>query len=223
MFTDKDICQLIDVNSYGKHKVKNEYLINQLMYLALSLTEHNLLKVHDLINEKGEVYRKFAIPKEYTKHLEERVIELPEKFILSVEKYLEWYVKQDIPSEYRHNLHTYRGLSEDAPMLLNDEFKEYKLTKNKSPNGARLQPNNLRNKVKSLLSKAGLEWATFSTFSDSLIIYLHKNNAPVQDIIKAFAFRGRETVLNRINGNVVTLGEAINKVYERVPVTGYKK
>jgi hypothetical protein len=191
--------------------------------VALSLLEHNLLKVHDLINDKGEVYRKFAIPAAYTKHNMERVIELPtsDKLCKSIENYLDWYVKQDIPPEYRHNLHTYRGLSEDAPMLLNDDFKDYKLTKNKSPTGARLQPNNLRNKVKSLLVGAGMEWATFSTFSDSLIIYLHQNNAPVQDIIKAFAFRSRETVLSRINGNIVTLGEAINKVYSRVPVTGH--
>ncbi len=191
--------------------------------MALSLTEHNLLKVHDLINEKGEVYRKFVLPPVYTKHNEERVIELPEKFCISVENYLEWYVKQDIPLEYRHNLHTFKGLSEDAPMLLNDEFQGYKLTKNKSPSGARLQPNNLRNKIKALLNKAGFEWATFSTFSDSLIIYLHENNAPVQEIIRAFAFRSRETVLSRINGNIITLGDAINKVYARVPVVGHSE
>ncbi len=77
--------------------------------------------------------------------------------------------------------------------------------------------------VKSLLNKAGLEWATFSTFSDSLIIYLHQHNVATKDIVNLFNYRSRETVLSRINGNIVTLGEAINKVYARVPVTGHNK
>lgn len=98
-----------------------------------------------------------------------------------------------MPTEYKHNLNTYSGISSEDPMLLNDEFKGYKLTKNKSPTAAKLQPNNLRNKVKSLLKKSGLEHATFTTFSDSLIVNLYKNNAD------------------------------INKVYSRVPVTGHNK
>lgn len=228
VFTDDNIRQLIEVNSYGKHSVKNEYLINQLSFVPLSLLEHNSLKVHDLINEKGVAYRKFAVPFEYGTRTpkpdeQERVIELPERFSNDVEKYLNWYVMQDIPSEYRHNKNSYKGLSSLAPMLLNDEFKAYKLTEAKTPKGIKLQPNNLRNKVRALLNNAGLEWATFSTFSDSLIIHLHHNKVAPKELIQLFNYRSRETVLSRIDGNIITLGEAINKVYARVPVTGHNK
>ena len=221
VFTDDDICHLLKANGYGKHKVKNEYLIHQLSFLPLSLSEHNQMMVHDFINKHGEVYRKFTIPAVYTKHNKERVLELPEHFCITVENYLKWYVKQDIPNEYRHKSHTYLGLSKKAPMLLNNEFKAYKMTENKTDKGAEYQPNNLRSKIKSLLNKAGYEWATFKTFTDSLIVNLHRNNADVKQIVEMFEFRSRETVLNRINGNVLTLSDALNKVYSRIKVTGH--
>ena len=106
-------------------------------------------------------------------------------------------------------------------MLLNNEFKAYKMTENKTEKGAEYQPNNLRSKIKSLLNKAGYEWATFKTFTDSLIVNLHRNNADVKQIVEMFEFRSRETVLNRINGNVLALSDALNKVYSRIKVTGH--
>jgi hypothetical protein len=34
-------------------------------------------------------------------------------------------------------------------------------------------------------------------------------------------YRSRETVLSRINGNVLTLSDALNNVYSRIKVTGH--
>jgi hypothetical protein len=222
IFSDSHLNQLIDVNNNGKHKVKNEYLINQLAYLPLSLIEHNQLKVWDLINSNGQVCSKIVVPLEYSKHDEERVIELPEKFCISVENYLNWYSEQKIPTEYKQDLNSYRGFSSEAPMLLNDQFNAYALSTTKTSTGVRTQASNLRNKVRKLLDNAGFEWATFSTFSDSLIVYIHQNGCEINQIVKMFNFRSRETVLSRISGNIVTLGDALNKVYSRVNTVGYK-
>lgn len=222
VFTDDDICHLLEANGYGKHKIKNEYLIYQLSFLPLSLSEHNQMMVHDFINKHGDVYKEFVIPAAYTKHNKARVIELPDRFCDAVEIYLDWYVSnEDIPSDYRQKSHTFRGLSDEAPMLLNNESNIYARTKNKTATGAEYQPNNLRSKVKSLLNKAGFDWATFKTFTDSLIVNLHRNNADINQIDEMFEFRSRETVLNRINGNVLTLSDALNEVYSRIKVTGH--
>lgn len=71
-------------------------------------------------------------------------------------------------------------------MLLNNELKAYKMTKNKTSQGAEYQPNNLRSKITSLLKKAGYECATFKTFTDSLIVNLHRNNADIKQIVEMF-------------------------------------
>lgn len=107
VFTDDDICHLLKANGYGKHKVKNEYLI----FLPLSLSEHNQMMVHDFINKHDEVYRNFTIPEVYTKHKKKRVLELPENFCITVENYLRWFVNQDMSREYIYKSNTYLGLS----------------------------------------------------------------------------------------------------------------
>ncbi len=57
IFIYDDIQALLKQSCHGKYELKDRYLISQLTFLTLSLSEHNLLKVHDLINERGEVYK----------------------------------------------------------------------------------------------------------------------------------------------------------------------
>ena len=91
VFVDEDIQAIYDKSCHGKFELKDRFLISQLTYLTLSLTEHNLLKLHDVINEHGEVYRKFVLPAAYTRNNTERIIEVPEVHCLALEKYLKWY------------------------------------------------------------------------------------------------------------------------------------
>jgi hypothetical protein len=221
IFTDNDIQALFDTACYGKYELKDRYLISQLTFLTLSLSEHNLIKVHDLINERGEVYKKWVLPAAFSRNNEDRVIEMPEALCLSVEHYLEWYVKQPIPGEFRHTLNTYRGLSYKAPMLLNDRLKGYSMNEREVKGGLSYQPTNLNNKVKTLLKGAALDWATAKTFSDSLVVNLHRNNSEINQIMKAFGFKSRQTILDKVNGNLLNLSEAINHCYSRIKVTGH--
>lgn len=220
-FTDDDINSLLMQSCYGKFELKDKHLVMQLAFLTLSLTEHNLLKVHDVINEKGEVYKKWDLPSAYSRNNQERIIEMPEVLCLSIETYLDWYVNQELPSEYRHNLNTYRGLSQNAPLLLNDRLKGYAMNERTVKNGVNYQATNLSNKVKGLLNNAGLSWATPKTFSDSLIVNLGRNNVDVGQITKAFGFQSRQVVLDKINGNLLSLSDAINHCYSRIKTTGH--
>ncbi|MEZ7206875.1 hypothetical protein [Pseudoalteromonas sp. DY56-GL79] len=171
IFVDSDIDSLINTACTGKYALKDRYLISQLAYVPLSLTEHNLLRLHQLMNDKGEVYRKWVFPAAYSRNKKDRIIEVPEVFCQSLEHYLDWYEKQELPAKYRHNLNTYRGFSEYAPALLNDRLKEFAMSEREVKGGINKQPTNLRTKVNTLLKKAGLEWATAKTFEDSLIIH----------------------------------------------------
>mgnify|MGYP003385314272 CR=1 FL=1 len=219
-FVDNDIQSLFDNACYGKFEIKDRYLITQLTYLTLSLTEHNQLKIQNVINEHGQVYKKWVLPAAYTKNNSERVIEVPEAYCLALEKYLKWYVVQDIP-EYRHNLNTYLGFNEKAPLLLNDRLSEFAMSERPVKNGINKQPTNLRTKVNKLLEKADLSWATPKTFYDSLIVNLERNNADVGQIVDAFGLSSRQVVLDKVNGSISGLSDAINQVYSKVKVTGH--
>ena len=220
-FVDEDIQALFDSACYGKYEVKDRYLVTQLTYLTLSLTEHNQLKLHNVINEHGHVYRKWTIPAAYTRNNVERVIEAPEIYCQALEEYLEWYVKQPIPGDYRHNLNTYLGFNEKAPVLLNDRLHEFAMSERTVKNGINKQPTNLRTKVNKLLDKAGLSWATPKTFYDSLIVNLARNNADIGQIVDAFGLSSRQVVLDKVNGSLLGLSDAINQVYSRIKVTGH--
>ncbi|PCI58873.1 MAG: hypothetical protein COB35_12710 [Gammaproteobacteria bacterium] len=220
-FVDEDIQAIYDNACYGKNEIKDRYLISQLSYLSLSLTEHNLLKIHNLISETGVVYRQWALPASYTRNNKERVIEVPEVHCQAIEQYLDWYVVQDLPSEYRHSLNTYKGLSCKAPALLNDRLTEYSMSERLIKNGINKQPTNLRTKVNKILMKAGLDWATPKTFYDSLIINLGRGNADINQIVNAFGLSSRQVVLNKMNGNIINLGDALNRVYSRIKFTGH--
>ena len=175
IFVDSDIDSLLNNACTGKFALKDKYLVSQLAYVPLSLTEHNLLKLHQLINDKGEVYRKWVLPAAYSRNKKERIIEVPEVFCKALEHYLDWYEQQEVPAQYKHNLGTYRGFSEYAPALLNDRLNEFAMSERTVKSGINKQPTNLRTKVNTLLKKAGLDWATAKTFEDSLIIHLAKN------------------------------------------------
>lgn len=220
IFNDNDIAAIYKKGCFGASKVKDSYLVSQLSNLTLTLIEHNFLKVHDVINERGEVYRKWVLPASYSRNNKERVIESPESYIEALEGYLNWYVEQDIPSEYRHNLNTYRGLSDQAPLLLNDKLQAYAMSKREVNKGVSYQPTNLRNKVKTLLSKAGLDWATAKTFEDSLAIKL-AGSVKHNSVAKAFGYSSKQTVTDKFNSNLETLEQALNKIYSGVKVTGY--
>ncbi|WP_249322861.1 hypothetical protein [Pseudoalteromonas ruthenica] len=220
IFVDSDIDSLLNNACTGKFALKDKYLISQLAYVPLSLTEHNLLKLHQLINDKGEVYRKWVLPAAYSRNKKERIIEVPEVFCQALEHYLDWYEQQDLPAEYRHNLGTYRGFSQKAPALLNDRLNEFAMSERTVKSGINKQPTNLRTKVTTLLKKAGLEWATAKTFEDSLIIHLAKNvdHGVVADL---FGYASRQVVTDKYNGNLLQLSDAINSVYSRIKVTGH--
>jgi hypothetical protein len=220
-FTRDDINALLNVSCVGKHELKDQYLIMQLSQLTLSMTEHNLIKVHDLINEKGEIYSKFVIPAVYTRNAKERIIEIPERLAASLEVYLAWYIKQDIPSEYKHNLNTYRGFSNNAPILLNDYLRRFAMGENHARKGTGLQPTALRSKVTKLLKLSALDWATPRTFENSLVINLAHKNVSVGAIKKAFGYSTNEVVKDKINGNILTLSDALNKIYSGIKVTGH--
>lgn len=220
ILVDSDIESLLNTACTGKFALKDKYLISQLAYVPLSLTEHNLLKLHQLINDKGEVYRKWVLPAAYSRNKNERIIEVPEVFCLALENYLVWYEQQEVPAKYRHNLSTYRGFSEYAPALLNDRLNEFAMSERVVKGGINKQPTNLRTKVNTLLKKAGLDWATAKTFEDSLIIHLAKNvdHGVVADL---FGYASRQVVTDKYNGNLLQLSDAINNVYSRIKVTGH--
>ncbi|WP_232056541.1 hypothetical protein [Pseudoalteromonas sp. A25] len=200
--------------------MKDRYLICQLAYVPLSLTEHNLLKLHQMMNDKGEVYRKWVLPAAYSRNKKDRIIEVPEVFCQTLEHYLDWYKQQDIPAKYKHNLGTHRGFSEYAPALLNDRLCEFAMSERTVKSGINKQPTNLRTKVNTLLKKAGLDWATAKTFEDSLIIHLAKNvdHGVVADL---FGFSSRQVVADKYNSNLLQLSDALNKVYARIQTTGF--
>lgn len=220
IFVDSDIDSLLNTACTGKFAVKDRYLIAQLTYVPLSLTEHNLLRLHQLISDKGEVYRKWVLPAAYSRSKKDRVIEVPEVFCQALETYLAWYEQQELPPKFRHNLGTHRGFSEFAPSLLNDRLNEYAMSHRAVMSGINKQPTNLRTKVNTLLKKAGLDWATAKTFEDSLIIHLAKNvdHGVVADL---FGYSTRKIVTDKYNGNLLQLSDAINSVYARIKVTGH--
>ncbi|GHF78088.1 hypothetical protein [Thalassotalea marina] len=174
-----------------------------------------------MINEHGQVYRKWTIPAAYTRNNVERVIEAPEIYCQALEKYLEWYVKQPIPDEYRHNRNTHLGINEEAPVLLNDRLYKFAMSERKVKDGINKQPTNLRTKVNKLLAKASLDWTTPKTFYDSLIVNLARNNADIGQIVDAFGLSSRQVVLDKVNGSLLGLSDAINQVYSRIKVTGH--
>ena len=220
IFTESDIDSLFNKACTGKYELKDRYLISQLAYVPLSLTEHNLLRLHQLMNDKGEVCRKWVLPAAYSRNKKERIIEVPEVYCESLELYLDWYEQQDIPAKYRHSLNTYRGFSEYAPALLNDRLNEFAMSERTVKNGINKQPTNLRTKVNALLKKANLHWATAKTFEDSLIIHLAK----VVDhgvVAELFGYSSRQVVTDKCNGNLLHISDAINHVYSRIKVKGY--
>ena len=218
IFTENDIDSLLNRACAGKYELKDRYLVSQLAYVPLSLTEHNLLRLHQLISDKGEIYRKWVLPAAYSRN-KERIIEVPEVFCQALEHYLNWYEQQEVPVKYRHNLGTYRGFSEYAPALLNDRLNEFAMSERTVKSGINKQPTNLRTKVNTLLKKAGLDWATAKTFEDSLIIHLARNvdHGVVADL---FGYASRQVVTDKYNGNLLQISEAINNVYSRIKVTG---
>lgn len=220
IFVDNDVNSLLNIACTGKYELKDRYLISQLAYVPLSLTEHNLLKLHQLINDKGEVFRKWVLPAAYSRSKKDRVIEVSEAFCEALEQYLDWYEHQELPVNYRHNLGTYRGFSEYAPALLNDRLNEFAMSERTVKNGINKQPTNLRTKVNTLLKKAGIDWATAKTFEESLIIHLAKSvdHGVVADL---FGYASRQVVTDKYNGNLLQLSDAINNVYSRIKVTGH--
>jgi hypothetical protein len=183
----------------------------------LSLTEHNLLRLHQLISDKGEVYRKWVLPAAFSRKKKDRIIEVPEVFCQALELYLDWYELQELPPEYKHNLNTYRGFSKYAPALLSDRLSGFAMSEQAVKTGINIQPTNLRAKVNTLLKKAGLDWATAKTFEDSLVIHL----AEYWEVADLFGYSSRQVVADKYNGNLFQLSDAINSVYSRIKVTGH--
>lgn len=220
IFTTDDIDSLLNTACVGKNELKDRFLISQLAYVPLSLVEHNHLKIHNILNERGEVCSKWVLPAAYSRNNEDRTIEVPEVYCEALELYLDWYLMQDLPCEYRHNLNTFRGLSERAPVLLNDRFTEYAMSERVMKKGVNKQPISLRTKVNKLLDRAGLDWATAKTFENSLIIHLARD-VDHGVVAELFGFKSRKIVTDKVNGCLLQLSDAINSVYSRIKVKGH--
>lgn len=220
IFTDEHIDLLLNTSCIGKYELRDRFLISQLSYVTLSLVEHNHLKIHNVLNERGEVCRKWLLPAAYSRNNEDRIIEVPEVYCQALELYLDWYVMQDLPSEYRHNLNTFRGLSERAPLLVNDRLTAYAMSERVTQNGINKQPISLRTKVNKLLALAGLDWATAKTFENSLVIHLARH-IDHGDVAKLFGYKSRRIVTDKVNGCLLQLTDALNSVYSRIKVKGH--
>lgn len=95
------------------------------------------------MNDKGEIYCKWALSAAYSRNKKDRVIEVPEVYCQSLEFYLDWYEQQNIPVKFRYNLSTYRGFSEYGPALLNDRLSEFAMSERTVKSGIKKQPTNL--------------------------------------------------------------------------------
>lgn len=119
IFSEADIQTLIDMNSAPPFGQRNGALILGAVYWGLTPTELSLLRLEDVMDQSGEFYRVWVLPKSVAYTGEARELMTADHVLPALEKYMDWRIKNNL---FLTNLHSYRRSDPKSYFFLNDRF-----------------------------------------------------------------------------------------------------
>lgn len=141
----EEIKQLAKKHLKGKFNVRDAALIAFSGMSYLTLLDLSLLKVEDLITEKGAIYKQTTVPAIFNPNGKQKVLVIPNKsFLLGlVEEVIEWRKAKGFALS---NLGTYCGLNPESRFFLDNDGETFALTPRVKGSSeiARMQPTKLR-------------------------------------------------------------------------------
>lgn len=213
IFSEADIQTLIDMNSAPPFGQRNSALIIGAVYWGLTPTELSLLRLEDVMDQSGEFYRIWVLPKSVAYTGEERELMTADHVLPVFEKYMDWRIKNEL---FLTNIHIYRGSDPKSHFFLNDRFDSFKLSpKSKNESGYYL-PRSMNEKLKQLISKTSIRGATPVTFRDSFIKLFYDAGCGYKELKLISGIKEKETLDKRIRPHERELEQVFSAIFSRV-------
>lgn len=215
LFNESDVQRLIDANSAPPFGKRNAALIMGAIYWGLTPTELSLLRLEDVMDQSGEFFRIWTLPATTAYNGDARELHTSDHALPFFEQYMDWRASEGL---FASNQPSYRGSDPKSHFFLNDRGAPFKLSPRKK-GSSDYQPRTMNAKLKSFISKAGLEGATVSTFRDSWIKAMFDHGCGYKDLMFVSGIKQRETISRKTRPAAQDLEKVFRDIYSRVKVT----
>lgn len=215
LFKESDVQRLIDTNSAPPFGQRNSCLIIAAVYWGLTPSELSLLRLEDVMDQSGEFFRIWTLPASTAYNGNARKLYTDDHVLPFFEQYMQC---RDSEGLYASNQSWYRGSDPKSHFFLNDREEPFKLSPRKK-GSTDYQPRAMNAKLKSFISRAGIEGATVSTFRDSWIKAMSDAGCHYKDLMSVSGIKQRETIERKIRPAVQDLEKVFRDIYSRVKVS----
>ena len=182
-----------------------------------SLLDLSLLRVADLLTEKGAIYKQTIIPAMFNPNGKQKVLIIPNKsFLLHiVEQVIKWRKSNGFGLS---NIGTYCGLNPESRFFLDSNGNEFSVTPRTKGNTeiARMQPTKLRRHFDNLILPVGV---TPKGLNRSFLLNFYnesiKDGMPTQTIKSLVALTGLgvDTIRRQVNREPRSIREVMEEMY----------
>lgn len=158
--------------------------------LQQPLIDLSLLRVRDLMDQKGRFYDQLTVPSEYNPTGKSKLLFIPQKSYMR--EVLERYVQRRV--ELKHgitNIGIYSNLNPDSCFFLDDDGQPFKLTPRTSGDSdiARMQPIRLRRLFKRFVFPEGV---TPTSLNQSFVLNFYR--ASIEDGLPIMTFKSLQAL-----------------------------
>jgi integrase len=214
MFNESDVQRLIDMNAIPPFGRRNRCLIIAAVYWGLTPSELSLLRIEDVMDQSGEFFRIWTLPASTAYNGDARELHTYDHVLPLFEQYMEWRASEGL---YASNQSWYRGSDPKSHFFLNDRGEPFKLSPRKK-GSTDYQPRVMNAKLKSFISRAGIEGATVSTFRDSWVKAMYEAGCHHKDLMRVSGIKQKETIDRKTRPTIQDLEKVFKDIYSRVRV-----
>lgn len=167
------------------------------------------------MDQSGEFFRIWTLPSSTAYNGEARELHTEDQALPFFEQYMGWRVSEGL---YASNQAWFQGSDPRSHVFLNDCGEPYKLSLRKK--GSSDYPARAMSaKLKSYISKAGIEGATVSTYRDSWVKAMFDHGCHYKDLMRVSGIKQRETLDRKVRPQIQDLDKVFKNVFARVRVT----
>lgn len=214
IFTEKEVQEILDMNSAQPHGQRNSALVIGAVYWGLTPSELSLLRLEDVMDQNGEFYRIWILPDSVAYNGQAREVRTEEHVRVFFENYMADRVEK---KRYLSNQARYRKSDPKSSFFLNDRGEPFKMSLRKK-GSSEYQPVSMNSKLKQLISNTGIQGATPSTFRDSFIKKMYEAGCHYKELMAVSGIKLKETLDRKIRPQERELEDVYKHLFSRITI-----
>lgn len=212
----KELLRRVATEEFGP---RNEAAVACAALLGLTASELSLLEIRDVMLKNGSLRAdEWELPGHSAFNgVSRTLIATHPKLAEILERYLDWRVERKWGI---WNLHQYRGLNPESPLLLNDRGEPFAFTSRSKAEPNVKQPSGINVLFRKLISATKFNGLiTYKDFRRSFMIHLYRpteGGLTVRQIMTISGIRDYESVRAVVGGEPVLIAEAVKGIYKKL-------